>query len=126
MSTMISGHRVLLVDDEPALLGMLRRIVEHVEPSAVIVYASDWSTAEWQLQSTTLRLVITDLRLHSDDRAGFRIVDAAEKAGVPVAVFTGADGAEIEELEGRGITVVRKARMTSGALAEIVARAFAT
>ncbi|MBI2393815.1 MAG: response regulator [Deltaproteobacteria bacterium] len=118
------GHRILLVDDEPALLAAVRRVVARARPDAVVVYAADAATAEWQLRSTSLRLVVTDLRMSEDDRAGLRVVRAAAEAGVPVAVLTGADATQIEELCHGDIEVLPKASMTAARLAELVERAF--
>jgi DNA-binding NtrC family response regulator len=115
---------VLLVEDEPALLGALRRVLERARPDAVVVYAADATTAEWQLRSTTVRFVVTDLRMNSDDRAGMRVVDAACEAGVAVAVLTGTDSDELEELKRRNIPIVSKQKMTNARLAELVERAF--
>jgi len=119
------GDRVLLVDDEPQLLAALRRIVERRRPEARVVYASDVSTAEWQLRSTGVRLVVTDMRMQADPRAGMRVVAAAEQAGVPVAVLTGAAIDVLDELRGRQILVLEKAHLTPAVIADLVDRAFA-
>jgi DNA-binding NtrC family response regulator len=119
-------QRVLLVDDEPALLGALRRVVERARPDAIVVYASDAATAEWQLETTAIRLVVTDMRMNGDDHAGLRVVAAAEAAGVPVAVLTGMECLDsLEDLVRRAIPLVQKRTMTSAGLAAIVAQAFA-
>ena len=121
---MSNVDRVLLVDDEPALLGPLRRLVQRAHPGALVVYASDPTTAEWQIRCTPIRLVVTDLRMNSDDRAGLRVVAAARAAGVSVAVLTGATDEEIAELTREGLPVVAKGRSTGTTLAQIVERAF--
>lgn len=123
--TIRHGHRVLLVDDEPALLVVLRRVVQRVRPDAVVVYASDAETAQWQLRSTSIRLVVTDMRMNDDDAAGLRVVDAARSAGVPVAVLTGASSKELEELQRQGVTVLQKCAATAARLAQLVEEAFA-
>ncbi len=122
---MESGHRVLLVDDEPALLGALRRVVSRACPGAIVVYAADAKTAEWQLRSTTVRFVVTDLRMHCDDSAGLRVVNAAKEAGVPVAVITGRDGQVLADLEARDVPIVRKHLLDTARLEELVAAALA-
>ena len=119
-------HRVLLVDDEPALLGVLRRVVERACPDAVVVYASDAKTAIWQLQTTAIRLVVTDLRMHGDDNAGMSVVRAAKAAGVPVAIITGTERAdEIAELVEPAVPVMLKRTMSSEKLAALIADTFA-
>jgi DNA-binding NtrC family response regulator len=85
---MSARRRILLVDDEPEFLGALRRLVEDVRPGTIVVYACDVPTAEWQLQSTSLCYVFTDLRMQGDALAGLRVVEAARKVNVPVAVIT--------------------------------------
>jgi len=122
---MDSGKRVLLVDDEPALLRVLRRAVEQAYPEALVVYASDAATAEWQLQSTSIRLVFTDLNMQHDENAGMRVVEAAQNANIPVAVITGAIGEVVDALEARGIEVIPKHRLSAKRLGAFVAAAFA-
>ena len=122
----IMTHRVLLVDDEPALLGALRRVVERARPDAVVVYASDAKTAIWQLQTTAIRLVVTDLRMHGDDNAGFSVVQAARAAGVPVAIITGTENAEIlAHLVEAAVPIMLKRTMSSEKPAALVAETFA-
>lgn len=121
---MTDSHRVLLVDDEPMLLGVVRRIVEARRPDARVVYACDAATAEWQLKSTSIRLVVTDLRMNADERAGLKVVEAARRAGVPVVILSGAGAAVLEELAALDITVVAKDDRMTEHLATLVARAF--
>jgi DNA-binding NtrC family response regulator len=122
---MSNTARVLLVDDEPILLGPLRRLIQRAHPEALVVYASDPSTAEWQIRSTPIRLVVTDMRMHSDSHAGLRVVAAAREAGVSVAVLTGADDDTLAELARGGFPVVSKRGSITDALSKIVDRAFA-
>lgn len=117
--------RILLVDDEPLLLGPLRRLIQRAHPNALVVYASDPAAAEWQLRSTAIRLVVTDMRMHSDEHAGRRVVAAAREAGVAVAVLTGASDSDLEDLVREGLEVVSKRGSITHALSEIVDRAFA-
>lgn len=117
--------RVLLVDDEPVLLGALRRLIQRTHPQALVVYASDARSAEWQLRSTAIRLVVTDMRMHADEHAGLLVIAAARQAGVAVAVLTGASDEQLAELALTGVTVVSKRGSITRALSEIVDRAFA-
>lgn len=121
---MTNPHRVLLVDDEPLLLGVVRRIVEAKQPGARVVYACDAATAMWQLQSTSIRLVVTDLRMNADDLAGLKVVEAARSAGVPVAILSGAASSVLEQLAAQDITVVPKDEKMKDRLATLVASAF--
>ena len=119
-------HRVLLVDDEPALLSALRRVVERTRPDAVVVYASDAETAVWQIETTAIRLVVTDMRMQGDREAGWAVVNAARAAGVPVAVITGtADSEDLARLTQASVPLMEKRTMTSEKLAAIVEQAFA-
>jgi DNA-binding NarL/FixJ family response regulator len=119
-------HRVLLVDDEPALLGALRRVVERACPMAVVVYASDAQTAIWQLETTAIRLVVTDLTMHGNVLAGLSVVRAAKAAGVPVAIITGTEDAGLlAEIVEAAVPVMLKRTMSSEKLAALVAETFA-
>jgi len=119
-------HRVLLVDDEPALLSALRRVVERARPDAVVVYASDADTAVWQIETTAIRLVVTDLQMQGDSTAGWSVVEAARAAGVPVAVVTGTtDPAALERLVRASVPLMEKRSMSTDRLAQLVEQAFA-
>lgn len=114
--------RILLVDDEPVLLGPLRRWIQRSHPEALVVYASDPQLAEWQLRSTPIRLVVTDMRMHNDPEAGLRVVAAAREAGVPVVVLTGADDHELAKLAESGLPVISKRSSIAEQLSAIVER----
>ena len=119
-------HRVLLVDDEPALLSALRRVVERTRPDAIVVYASDAETAVWQIETTAIRLVITDMRMQGDLEAGWSVVNAARAAGVQVAVMTGTtDAATLERLVRASVPLMEKHTMSTERLAALVEQAFA-
>lgn len=123
---MPATQRVLLVDDEPALLSALRRVVERTRPDAVVVYASDAETAIWQLETTAIRLVVTDMRMQGDNAAGWSVINAARAAGVPVAVITGAvDSEGLADLVRASVPLMEKRTMSSERLAAIVEQAFA-
>ena len=91
MIALAMSPRVLLVDDEPAILGALRRIVQRARPDALIVYASDVASAVWQLETTPVRLVLTDLRLGMDAQGGWTVVRAAKAASVRAVMITGSN-----------------------------------
>lgn len=119
-------HRVLLVDDEPALLGALRRVVERSHPKALVVYAADPATAVWQIETTALRLVVTDMRMQGDRDAGWAVINAARAAGIPVCVLTGADEEDLlQALAQSAVPLVQKQRMSTEKLAAIVEQALA-
>lgn len=121
---MDGGTRILLVDDEPLLLTSIRRVLARVRPNAVVVYASSAEAAEWQLRCTTLKLVVTDMRMQSDPRAGMRVVRAAREAKVPVAIMTSVDPAELADLVGPDVEILAKGDMTVERLTNLVERAF--
>lgn len=122
---MTTTDRVLLVDDEPILLGPLRRLIQRAHPEALVVYASDPEMAAWQLRSTPIRLVVTDMRMNSDLHAGLKVVAAAREAGVAVVVLTGAADDEIAEMARGGFPVLSKRGSLSQTLAKTVDEAFA-
>lgn len=119
---MISGQRILLVDDEPLLLSLVRRVLAKEHPDVVVVYAADAATAEWQLSCTSIRLVVTDMKMSSDENAGLRVVRAARLAGVPVAVLTGGGMPSLEGLE--GVPVLEKSTLTAKHLTNVIDQAF--
>jgi DNA-binding NtrC family response regulator len=118
--------RVLLVDDEPAVFPLVRRVVERAHPGAVVVYASDLASAEWQLRSTAVRLVLTDMSLVGDGEGGLKVVALATELGIPVAVITAGQAPALQEVRQRGVAIIKKEDMSSGELARLVADAFAT
>ena len=121
---MDGGTRILLVDDEPLLLTSIRRVLARVRPNAIVVYASSAEAAEWQLRCTTLKLVVTDMRMQADPRAGMRVVRAAREAKVPVAIMTSVDPAELVDLVGPDVEILAKGDMTVERLTNLVERAF--
>lgn len=121
---MDGGTRILLVDDEPLLLTSIRRVLARVRPNAIVVYASSAEAAEWQLRCTTLKLVVTDMRMQADPRAGMRVVRAAREAKVPVAIMTSVDPVELVDLVGPDVEILAKGDMTVERLTNLVERAF--
>ena len=118
--------RVLLVDDEPAILGALRRIVQKARPDAVVVYASDVATATWQLQTTAIRFVITDMRMGKDHEGGWSVVEAAQALGVASVIITGnTEPSTIERARRLGVRILTKP-VNAMALAKMVEEVFAT
>jgi DNA-binding NarL/FixJ family response regulator len=118
--------RVLLVDDEPAILGALRRIVQKARPDAIVVYASDVATATWQLRTTAIRFVITDMKMGGDDAAGWAVVDAARKLDVAAVIITGNDEtATVDRARRLGVRLLHKP-VNAPALAKMVEEVFAT
>jgi DNA-binding NtrC family response regulator len=119
-------HRVLLVDDEPALLSSLRRVVERAANGAVVVYASDAETAIWQLESTAIRLVLTDLRMQNEDEAGWKVVEAARRVGVQAVIVTGhfAEEEVIDRARSLDVPIIRKTDLSTREILALVERAF--
>lgn len=118
MRPMNPTSRILLVDDEPLLLTSLRRHIERICPEATVVYALNAQSAVWQLAHTTIAMVLTDMRMEGRDDAGWAVVDAAERAGVPAVILTSAD---IQASATRcNVTVRRKDLMCREYLAELL------
>jgi len=117
---------MLLVDDEPVLLSTMRRVIEEVKPNATVVYASDPDMALWQIETTSLRLVITDMQMGGKADAGWVVVRAALAAGVKVAVVSGRGiGAMTRELARMSVPFIRKDELSISTLTPIVLDAFA-
>lgn len=112
---------MLLVDDDPQLLAMVRVLVERARPDAAVVYARDVKTAEWLMRSTTLRLVLTDLKMDADPRAGLTVVALASELGIPVAVLTGHEGGALGELRTANVPVIAKLQLASPSAPELIA-----
>lgn len=119
------GNRVLVVDDDPQLLTLVRVLVERARPDASVVYARDVQSAEWLMRSTTLRLVLTDLSMDGDPHAGVTVVALARELEIPVAVITANPGALLAKLHELSAVVVAKTELTSPAFAAILDKAFA-
>lgn len=113
-------HRILLVDDEPLVLSSLRRQIERIAPNATVVYALNAQSAVWQLEHTSISMVFTDMRMEGRDDAGWTVVAAAERAGVPVCVLTGADVDPASSPRCRNVVVRRKDRMMREHLVELL------
>jgi response regulator of citrate/malate metabolism len=118
-------ERVLLVDDEPAVFALVRRLIHRAHPGAVVVYASDLATAEWQLRSTSVRLVLTDMCFGDDASAGIKLLELARELSIRAAVLTGGDSLEVDKARGLCVAVLYKQRATGAELSRLVAEAFA-
>lgn len=81
-------HRVLVVDDEPAVLQTVARILE--EAGYETCCRSNVSEAQAALSSEDFHLVVSDLYL-ADDELGYQVADAAQARTpqVPVILLTG-------------------------------------
>jgi len=79
--------RILLVDDEPAVLSTLHRVVR--DAGHEVITASDGEQAISFLKTEDVDLCVTDLQLPLKD--GFSVLEAARKRHppLPVIVLTG-------------------------------------
>lgn len=76
-------RRILLVDDEPAILLTLKALLDiH---GFEVETASSARDAKAKLRNSTYHMVITDMRMESDE-AGLEVVRAAKKAPYQPAV----------------------------------------
>lgn len=76
-------RRILLVDDEPAILLTLRALLEiH---GFEVETASSARDAKAKLRSSSFHMVITDMRMEND-QAGLEVARAAKKASYQPAV----------------------------------------
>ncbi|GAC1597284.1 MAG: hypothetical protein NVS3B20_20100 [Polyangiales bacterium] len=119
-------NRVLLVDDEPALLSALRRAIEKTLPDSVVVFAGEAKTAVWQIETTSICLVVTDMRMQGDSQAGWTVVRAAQSAGIPVIVISGmTETAELESVAHEAIPMIEKRNFSPEKLAALIVTALA-
>jgi RNA polymerase sigma factor (sigma-70 family) len=99
-------HRVLVVDDDPVIVEALVTSLSFEEFDVVGVY--DRATAEERIASEFFPLILTDLRMRSEDD-GLRLLDAVARLSPRsrVATMTGyaAPGME-QELLARGAALV--------------------
>lgn len=76
-------RRILLVDDEPAILLTLKALLDiH---GFEVETASSARDAKSKLRNSTFHMVITDMRMENDE-AGLEVVRAAKKASYQPAV----------------------------------------
>lgn len=99
-------RRVLVVDDEPAIVAGIQAVLELHNLEAEGVW--DCETAEERLAGEFFPVILTDLRMHTAED-GLRIIDAAKRLSPrsAVATLTGyADAATEQRLRERGAHMV--------------------
>jgi CheY-like chemotaxis protein len=85
---MVEQQRILIADDDPAVLLILRATLERMENGYGIVVAKDGAEALQEVLAQPFDLVITDVRMPGLD--GIELVEAirASKLGVAVIWIT--------------------------------------
>jgi CheY-like chemotaxis protein len=79
-----TGSSILVVDDDPSVLLMLRAVLESV--GHTVTTATSAADARKQLSTGWFDLVVTDMRMESET-AGFDVVRAARKRSEPPAII---------------------------------------
>jgi CheY-like chemotaxis protein len=70
--------RILLVDDDPEVMGALRRVIRVFEPDWVVLTAEDGKAALDRLEEESFDLVVTDLNMPRVD--GFQLLRRLERS----------------------------------------------
>lgn len=98
---------VMVVDDEPLIRDLVGRVLQ-LECREVTVVGSG-AEAVALLASSSIDLVVTDLRMPGVDGLGVLRAARAKDAGIDVVVMSGFVDRDAEvALEGHGATVLRK------------------
>lgn len=82
---MVEQRRILIADDDPAVLLILQATLERMENGYGIVAARDGAEALQEVLSQPFDLVITDVRMPGLD--GIELVEAIRASKVTVAVI---------------------------------------
>jgi CheY-like chemotaxis protein len=83
-SSVLSGKRLLIVDDEPDVLDSLRDVISESVPDCIIETASSYDEAIQRLSGWTYDLVILDIMGVN----GFDLLERAVARRLPVAMLT--------------------------------------
>jgi CheY-like chemotaxis protein len=88
---------ILLVDDDPVMLTLMRRILPEVAPDYELVAVLDGTTALTLIALQPIALVITDQ--YMPDMDGIALITAIKALApqCPVILMTGSDAAEIQQ-----------------------------
>lgn len=89
--------KILIVEDEPAIRMLLRDIFTHSRNN--VVSCASVPEAQYALAQHVFDLVITDVRLHREDRGGLDLLDyiRAQFPGTGVIVMTGHGTEDMKE-----------------------------
>lgn len=106
--TATSGQRVLVVDDEPAIRGLVQKIVERAGLDVDV--AVDGADAIRKLSAGDYAVLVLDLMMPSVD--GYSVIDAVRDLHgrrPAIIVITAADSSAIRQLDGTLVhSVLRK------------------
>ena len=103
---------LLLVDDDELWLKALKRLVRPMR-SVAVQAETDVARALDCIARGAPQIVVTDIDMHGDSAAGIAVVEAARRAGIPVAVVSSGPG-EAERSKLVGVTIFDKARLAVG------------
>lgn len=101
-------HRILVVEDDPAVLTTYRMLLE--QQGYGVVSAESFDQAKRSLHDTRFDLLICDLSLEKQHNA-FDVIDVARRSdpGIAAVVVTGyASADEVERAEENGVRVLLK------------------
>ena len=118
-------HKILIVDDEPSALQLLRRILES-QPGYQVLEATSGGLALSIVQSDKPELIILDLMMPEID--GFAVLETiksnAATRDIPVIIVTAKEitAEDRERLDGHMIALFNKGMFTADELLENIAR----
>ena len=101
---------ILIVDDEKAILTMLKQIVEEYIARVSVITAEDGITAIEKLKENEVSLVVTNIKMPKLD--GFGLLDYIKKhyPHIPVIILTALGNPEMEKQarEGGAVEFIKK------------------
>jgi CheY-like chemotaxis protein len=109
-------HKVLVVDDEPSALQLVRRIVA-TQPQYQVLEADGGALALAMIQADRPDLILLDLMMPDID--GFAVLDSVKSSAltrhIPVIIITAKEITQEDRLrlEGKTVTVFNKGMFTS-------------
>lgn len=104
----MAGARVLVVDDEPAIRGLIAKIVERA--GLPVDTARDGAEAIEKIESSTYHVIVLDLMMPNVD--GYALIEyVKERSGQrpAIIVISAGDSAALRQLDGSMVhSIVRK------------------
>lgn len=106
----MTGHRVLIIDDDPALLDSLSEALRLRMAGVTIETADSGAIALEQVASQAFDAVVTDIKMPGIDGVDLLAQVRAFRPDMPVLMITGypEEGLAIQALRGGAYDIIRK------------------